>query len=266
MGSTSRGVGSFPSSTPAPRDEPALEPAVEPDGSDARPRVARPGGSRREQRKAETRQRLLDVASRLFVENGFENTTFDQIARKAGAARQTVFNYFAKKEDFVIAWGERRREHIADVLARNAGTESAVSRLILTLDAVADYYERDAEAGRVFTIAWVRSGGPVFEERALAAQFADVLADGQRTGEIRQDIDVDLAGHLVRAAYFDALWAWAAPGRPAGSPSLLADMLARMELILSGLCPAAEGAALRRTIALARSLEATRARANATRP
>jgi AcrR family transcriptional regulator len=224
------------------------------------------GGSRREARKAETRERLLEVAGRLFVENGFENTTFGQIAQVAGVARQTVFNYYAKKDDFVIAWGERQRAHIADVLARTSDTESAVSRLILTIGAVADDYEHNADAGRAFTIAWVRSGGPVFEERMLSTQFADLLADGQRTGEIRSDIDVLLGGHLLRAAYFDALWAWAAPDRPTEATSLFAGMLDRMELLLLGLCPAEAATSLRRTIALARSLEATRTRANTSTP
>jgi AcrR family transcriptional regulator len=221
---------------------------------------ARPRGSRREERKAETRRRLLAVAGRLFVEHGYENTTFDQIAQEAEVSRQTVFNYFAKKDDFVIAWGEQRRADIADILARSAEIDSAVARLILAFNVIADYYERNSETGRVFTIAWVKSGGPIIEQRALADQLSAVLADGQRTGEIRPDIDVTRAGHVLRAGYFDALWAWAAPDRQPGVPSLFDEMLARMDLILGGLCPATEEAALRRAVVLAQSLHAARSR------
>lgn len=217
-----------------------------------------PGVSRREQRKAETRQRLLTVAGRLFVEHGFENTTFDQIAQEAGVARQTVFNYFGKKDDFVIAWGKQRRMDIAEILAGNAEIDSAVARLILAFDTIAEYYERNSETGRMFTIAWVKSGGPIFEEPALAVLIAAVLTEGQRIGEIRPDIDVTRAGQLLRAAYFDALWSWAAPDRPTGAPSLFSEMIARMELILTGLCPSAEEAAIRRAVALARSLRTGR--------
>ena len=60
---------------------------------------------RRQQRKVETRERLLDTASELFASRGFAETTYDDIARAGGVARQTVFNYFPRKEDFVIAWG-----------------------------------------------------------------------------------------------------------------------------------------------------------------
>lgn len=222
-------------------------------------RRVRVDSSRRAQRNAETRRRILDAASRLFVENGFDTTTYDQIAAVAGVARQTVFNHYPKKEDFAVAWGESRRAHVARVLIENADCDSAVSRLILTLDALASFYEDDAETGRVFTIAWVKAGGPVLEEPVLAYQLADILADGQRGGEIQPDVDVHIAGQLLRAAYFDALWAWAAPTRTLGSASLFAAWLDRLELILVGLCPADGAANVRRALALARSLHATRA-------
>ncbi|HEX2141825.1 MAG TPA: TetR family transcriptional regulator, partial [Candidatus Limnocylindria bacterium] len=47
---------------------------------------------KRERRKAETREALIDAAARLFAEQGVEGTTMDDIARAAGTSRTSVFN------------------------------------------------------------------------------------------------------------------------------------------------------------------------------
>ncbi|HTU05176.1 MAG TPA: TetR/AcrR family transcriptional regulator [Trebonia sp.] len=215
--------------------------------------------SLRQRRKTETRERLLTVASQLFAENGYDQTSYDDIARLAGVARQTVFNYYPRKEDFARAWGARRRAEVDEVLASAAvGGQPAASRLVLMLRVLADAYERSPAEGRVFTIAWVKWGGPVLEPPMLAGQFAAVIAAGQRSGEIRPDVDADIAGQLIRAAYFDALWGWAAPDRPPGAPSLFSAMLSRLELVLTGLCGVADRDGLRRSVHLARAIENTR--------
>ncbi|MGW0083560.1 TetR/AcrR family transcriptional regulator [Streptomyces sp. NPDC003393] len=213
----------------------------------------------RQQRKTETRERLLRAATELFAAQGFEETTYDEIARAAAVARQTVFNHFPRKEDFVLAWGVLRREEITRALDDRAFAEkSATARLVLIMQVLAESYERLPAAGRVYTLAWVKWGGPVLEERTLATQFAGVIEEGQRSGEIRDDISAQTAGELIRAAYFDALWRWAAPDRPADAPSLFADLLIRLELILTGLCVLPDREGLKRSMRLAQAIEATR--------
>jgi TetR/AcrR family transcriptional regulator, cholesterol catabolism regulator len=213
---------------------------------------ARASGTPRQRRKAETRERLLAVASELFAANGYDQTSYDDIARLAGVARQTVFNYFPRKEDFARAWGARRRAEIDEVLASAPfGDQPAVSRLVLMLRVLSASYERAPAEGRVFTIAWVKWGGPILEEPMLADRFAEVIAEGQKSGEIRKDVDAGTAGQLIRAAYFDALWRWAA----ADAPSLFSAMLSRLELVLTGISVTADRDSLRRSIHLATAIE-----------
>lgn len=57
---------------------------------------------RREQKKLATRQRISDAATELFLSNGFEAVTFDDIAARAKVSRMTVFNYFPRKEDLML--------------------------------------------------------------------------------------------------------------------------------------------------------------------
>ena len=53
--------------------------------------------------KAETRERIIQVAAKLFTTDGWNNTTTRGIASAAGIAAGTVFNYFESKEAIVAA-------------------------------------------------------------------------------------------------------------------------------------------------------------------
>lgn len=194
----------------------------------------KPWAEHRTPRSRRTTAKLLDAAATLFVENGVESTTYDQIAELAGVARQTVFNHFPTKDDFILAWGQRRRDEIAAALAETAAdAASATQRLGLILRTLAHSYIEASDAGRVFSVAWVRLGGPVFEEPELADQFAAVIEQGQRSGEFRTTFSAEVAGLLVRASYFDSLWRWSA-GRT-DSSGLLEDLYAKVEVILLGM-------------------------------
>jgi AcrR family transcriptional regulator len=59
-------------------------------------------GELRESKKRETRQRISDVATKLFVARGFDAVTLDEIAVAAQVSKMTVFNYFARKEDLML--------------------------------------------------------------------------------------------------------------------------------------------------------------------
>lgn len=60
----------------------------------------------RERKRRETRQRLAEVGQRLFLANGYENTTLDVIASEAGISRRTIFSYFKSKDDIILFWQE----------------------------------------------------------------------------------------------------------------------------------------------------------------
>ena len=53
---------------------------------------------------ATTRGHLSGIAIDLFIENGFDETSVDDIAAAAGIARRTLFRYYPSKNS--LAWGE----------------------------------------------------------------------------------------------------------------------------------------------------------------
>ncbi len=74
-----------------------------------------------QKQKAEIRQKLLDASVALFVKQGFDATTMREIAKRAGVADGTVYNYFATKEQIFYAYFESKEAALSDALAAVAG-------------------------------------------------------------------------------------------------------------------------------------------------
>jgi AcrR family transcriptional regulator len=70
----------------------------------------RPAGKRAQSKEA-IRKRIVKSALNLFQTKGFQTTTTKAIARKAGIAEGTVFNYFRTKEDIALSFFEEEVDH-----------------------------------------------------------------------------------------------------------------------------------------------------------
>ena len=61
-------------------------------------------GGRRGRPRATSRHELQAIALRLFADNGFENTTIEQVAAEAGVSERTFFRYFTTKAS--VLWAD----------------------------------------------------------------------------------------------------------------------------------------------------------------
>ena len=57
----------------------------------------------RDQKKAESRRRILDAAREVFFRDGFMRANLDEMAEKAGVAKGTLYRYFESKADLYVA-------------------------------------------------------------------------------------------------------------------------------------------------------------------
>ena len=71
---------------------------------------------RRSRKRLATRQSISNVATRLFLERGFDQVTVDEIAAAADVGRMTVFNHFPRKEDMFFDRDEEGREILREAL------------------------------------------------------------------------------------------------------------------------------------------------------
>ncbi len=58
---------------------------------------------RREEKKAASRQRILDSAREVFFRDGFMHANLDEVAEKASVAKGTLYRYFESKAELYVA-------------------------------------------------------------------------------------------------------------------------------------------------------------------
>ncbi|WP_250462066.1 TetR/AcrR family transcriptional regulator [Microbulbifer litoralis] len=97
--------------------------------------------SLREQQKAATRNELIRMGLLLFFENGFANTTVDQIVEPLGIAKRTFFRYFKAKEDLVFDFYEDKTPTLVRELKNRPKDESPYEAVCKALSTQLDLYD-----------------------------------------------------------------------------------------------------------------------------
>lgn len=105
---------------------------------------------RREERKDEKREKILNTAFRVFVERKIEAVSMGEIAEAAGIGRATLFRYYPNKLELVIAVCTKMWKDYLDRLDQSRPISSigeipAVGRLIFTLDSYIEMYQNHKE-------------------------------------------------------------------------------------------------------------------------
>jgi len=162
--------------------------------------------------RTETRRNaILEAAVELFKEKGYERASMNELARRLGGSKATLYGYFASKEALFVAVVKAvATVHLADAIATISGDaadqlslEDLLVRfgermmVVLTNDAsaLAVYRMVVAEAGHSVIGQLFDESGPAQLGEALAALFERAI----ERGELRR------ADPKVLAAHFSAL-------------------------------------------------------------
>jgi TetR/AcrR family transcriptional regulator len=74
-----------------------------------------PTKKRKEREKEKRREEIIEVAERLFLSQGFEDTTMDQIANEAEFSKGTLYNYFESKDDLYLTIGVKAYDFLIEI-------------------------------------------------------------------------------------------------------------------------------------------------------
>jgi AcrR family transcriptional regulator len=162
----------------------------------------------RERKKQRTRIALIDAAADLFLAQGYEATTIDEIVAAVDVSQRTFFRYFATKEDVVIDVMGDYDQLMLDGLTSRPPEERPFTALFESLRIV---LQTIAESGPDETARFRKLHQLVETTPALLATrmaryseiekvHADVIA--RRLG---MDPETDLRPHLIVAAHFGAV-------------------------------------------------------------
>ena len=160
-------------------------------------------GLRQEQAQI-TKHRILDAASRLFVESGYSSVTVEDIAREAGVAYQTVYAVFRTKLAVAqaIIWSSFQTEGIDELMTQSRESDDLEVHIRVGVRIARRLNERFATIVRFMR----ESGDP-----ALLAEYQKI--EGLRFEQIRAQVSPALktSGRLRRgvspADALGSIWA-----------------------------------------------------------
>ncbi|MFC5950473.1 TetR/AcrR family transcriptional regulator [Pseudonocardia lutea] len=89
----------------------------------------------RELKRRRTHELLIDTAVRLFLENGYAQTTVEQIAAEAEVSARTFFRYFASKDDVAMAPLDEVDAHFLRMVEARPEEETILEAFSAAIDA-----------------------------------------------------------------------------------------------------------------------------------
>ncbi|WAL68406.1 TetR/AcrR family transcriptional regulator [Amycolatopsis cynarae] len=184
-------------------------------------------------------QRLLAAATRLFAERGFEGTTVQDVVDAAGLTKGAMYHYFAAKDDLlfeiyasVLRLQMARMEKIAAEEGPVTGRlyEAAADVVGSTLD---NFDEMVIFFRSLHQLSEQKQRRVERERQRYYERFCDLITEGQRSGDFRDDVNPKVAAHYFFGAVHH-LSTWYRPGG-ALSPAQIGDSFAGM--LLASLLP-----------------------------
>jgi AcrR family transcriptional regulator len=117
----------------------------------------------------ERREQLLDVGRRLFAEKGFEGTSVEEIAAKAGVSKPVVYEHFGGKEGLYAVVVDRETQLLLDRMTNSLTSGHPRELLEQAAMALLEYIESSTDGFRIL----VRDS-PVAQSTGT---FASLLSD-----------------------------------------------------------------------------------------
>lgn len=226
----------------------------------ARPSARPPARRAPASAKAEQRVRdILRVGREVFAERGFEQATTIEIAQRLGISEATVFTYFHGKRELCMRviqdWYAEIIGAIETGLPRSASVREQLEFMVHTHLRL---FLQQGTGLCALVLSEGRSQGHALGEafielqRRYTAPLMALLAQGQASAELRQDVPLRLMRNLVLGPMEQMLWEVVLTGRQIDIEQSAKDLVALLWPALQA--PEQELQALRR---LRSDLEAT---------
>jgi AcrR family transcriptional regulator len=194
-----------------------------------------PTDDRRARQRERRREALYEAAIALFMEQGFEGTTMDDIASKADVARATVFNHFPQKTSFLQEWAMRRRQRAREAAHEGATAGESLRDLLVRYFSVMGEPREATRSETVAVILGTARSTNIWARSPLADELSSILTDAQRRGEVGPEVDADHVGQILASAYYVVLTSWAST-EPAPF-ELVPQLIKTVDLLLNGVLP-----------------------------
>jgi TetR/AcrR family fatty acid metabolism transcriptional regulator len=166
------------------------------------------------QKMGDKHNAILLAAVQVFADQGFADAKVARIARVAGVATGSVYNYFESKEDLLHSIFRDMWSRILEALTALGEKEDITScrRLEMMVDAVFERFSDDANLARVFVNEqsfwmhkWEGDLATLFE------RFMELLGRTLSDSGLRPQMDPLIQRYLVFGAVRQLIHQWADP-------------------------------------------------------
>ena len=164
--------------------------------------------------KNDKRERILKAATQVFAQHGFYKSKISEIARRADVADGTIYLYFKNKDDLLISLFEDEMskiiQNMKDEVNRVEGVENKIRKFIeVHLELIAS----NKELAEVLQIELRQSHK--FMKEYMGTKLNDylniisgIISQGQRNGEVRNDIIPGIAKRILFGALDELSGFW----------------------------------------------------------
>jgi len=173
------------------------------------------GEGRRERNKREKRDRIVATARRLYREQGYGNTTTQQIAKGAEIAAGTLFLYAKSKEDLLaLVFADEMRDLIERAYRSIDLDAPFLEQVGALFKRFIAYHARDVGIARALIreITFLSNRDRAADLIAITRSITDKLvAFAERAverGELDADVDRDVLANCLFSVYYQQLQTW----------------------------------------------------------
>ncbi|UTP39496.1 TetR/AcrR family transcriptional regulator [Phenylobacterium sp. LH3H17] len=151
-----------------------------------------------ENRRAKTRERLLDAATEVISRKGPEAASIEDFVAAAGVSRGTFYNYFPAIGDLIIALNARVSSAMVQALEPVPPHQDIAVRFATVLHHILATFTADPVQGWM-ALRLSESDAPT--DSAFAAQFDILFLRGVEQGRFSEAADVVAARNIVVGAF-----------------------------------------------------------------
>ncbi|MBI9092761.1 MAG: TetR/AcrR family transcriptional regulator [Desulfobacterium sp.] len=166
------------------------------------------------------RCRILRAAEAVFAEKGYEKAKVAQIAKTAGVAEGSIYDYFKNKENLLISISSHRLTAITSQLAATVQLTCPLARLRRFLRLHFCSFLKNRDFLKVFIMDSLMNRKFYQSEaldvhRTYIASLAELIRDGQAQGVFKKEINPRVFCNMFMGAFIHMALRWILfPDRP----------------------------------------------------
>lgn len=160
---------------------------------------------KREDQALQTKNKIIEAAKKLIIENGFDNVSVDDITKLAGVAKGSYYVYFKKKEDIISEIGCLEFRYINEEII-NMKDISFIDKL--------KYYAKRYKQGLLdlgveISKCWLQDNlNCRCKLEYDYSTISNMINEGIKNKEIKEDINVSDLTYFIISVLYGIMLVW----------------------------------------------------------